>query len=92
MSHPRLNQNLEAPHPGPVARATRMAAAMTLSATAYKMRVSIAKLCRYEKGIGDLTAAEQARLEGVLREGVRARSKALEVALRQGSTPAGGEI
>ncbi len=73
--------DIAANHPGPQRRATRSAAGMTLSLTAYQARIDIGKLSKHERAQGDLSAAEARRLELVLRAGVRERAKAVEQVL-----------
>lgn len=71
------------PHPGPRERGRREAAALSLSAAAYKTRVDIGKLSKFERAIGDLTLAEQRRLDAVLVAALRDRAQALDTALAQ---------
>lgn len=71
------------PHPGPRERGRREAAALSLSATAYKTRVDIGKLSKFERAIGDLTLDERRRLDAVLATALLDRAQALETALAQ---------
>ena len=68
-------------HPGLRARGRREAAAKTLTEVAYKTRVDIGKLSKYERAVGNLTPAEQERLDAVLDDAVRARVQALDAVM-----------
>jgi hypothetical protein len=68
-------------HPGPLARGKRVAAAMTMSEAAFKTKVDIGKLSKFERAIGNLTPDEQRRLDDILSAAVHDRSRALEAVL-----------
>ena len=70
-------------HPGPRMRGNRTAIGLTLSETSYKAHIDIARLSRFERGVADLTAEQDARLQRVLADALAVHRKELDLVLAQ---------